>query len=588
MKLVGPTAPTIAAPAGQAAITGPTKKAKAAKKKPTTITEVATTTYRVFEPAGAHTAPVPRFFAARGNQSAAGATSAATDAPVPKKRAGRKSLSKEDGKAKRSPAKTKKRVTVAAPKLLSPESAMKTMDCQDIMFGTCSQLAREESPTFIRDLQQAMRESEAELSNVDRSMAPKAGDSINLSARLALIKPSRSLWDAGRRDFNGGLLAATRRKKPPPPPPPPPPELAPVTAKTPLNSETDSGVFISIDDITEDPAPQPDTDGWMVLDEAVARDKSGAPCRPRNHTRHNNILVLPDESEVPRRGIEAAAEDSVEKNPTSDTATAAMPELRGIRERRGVLQPLPSKINIPIAEKAGRTTLEANDKSNPVEPHIGNISKAEVEAPRLLSTSSNPPKKPRGRPRKAAPTDPTAASPRRRKSATASVPKAPPSTSKTPQLRKNGWTHIDEIEDSDAEPGSSSPGLATVPPISPLPEFATPPTALSQPAPSTSKPDKLDWAQFQPTLFSLITATVKSAPRSTDPKRPSWHEKMLLYDPIVLEDFAAWLSGRGVKVPDGKGGQAELKPLVVQKWCEEMSVCCLWREGMRGGVKNRY
>jgi hypothetical protein len=47
------------------------------------------------------------------------------------------------------------------PILLSPESALKKVKDQDVLFGTSSQLVGDESPTFLRDLQQAMKVSEA-------------------------------------------------------------------------------------------------------------------------------------------------------------------------------------------------------------------------------------------------------------------------------------------------------------------------------------------------------------------------------------------------------------------------------------------
>jgi len=185
---------------------------------------------------------------------------------------------------------------------------------------------------------------------------------------------------------------------------------------------------------------------------------------------------------------------------------------------------------------------------------------------------------------------------------------------------------------------------------------------------------------------------VLSAPRTHDQSRPGWYEKILLYDPIVLEDLCGWLNGgalfggvveerggavegrgNGVekrvfreavekfesrkrkvdvdvdvdvdvnaeaeaeadaqddingggddaphnqtpaaaagqetietqaqppkKIPkkrkskekeiddDGEQWTWELKPWMLQRWCEEHSICCLWREGLRGGVKAKY
>lgn len=140
---------------------------------------------------------------------------------------------------------------------------------------------------------------------------------------------------------------------------------------------------------------------------------------------------------------------------------------------------------------------------------------------------------------------------------------------------------------------------------------------------------KYDMDNVSKLVFPRITAVVRAQPRSTNSKFPSWHEKMLLYDPIVLEDFTAWLNRQGVRVlrpakpkkTRGKGRVGEvgrpgdgrrlgdedearmerddaeveaervhvpLEVWMVQKWCESMSVCCLRREGDRGGPRVGY
>ena len=92
-------------------------------------------------------------------------------------------------------------------------------------------------------------------------------------------------------------------------------------------------------------------------------------------------------------------------------------------------------------------------------------------------------------------------------------------------------------------------------------------------------------------VFAAITTTVKSQPIDKDPERLTWHEKMLLYDPIVLEDLTAWLNQEqamtAAKAELGDDDQG-LEAWMVQLWCEDKSVCCLWREGLRGGVKAKY
>lgn len=98
---------------------------------------------------------------------------------------------------------------------------------------------------------------------------------------------------------------------------------------------------------------------------------------------------------------------------------------------------------------------------------------------------------------------------------------------------------------------------------------------------SLSKPNTEDEAS----LFEHISKAVVTAPRSTDPANPSWHEKILLYDPIVLEDLTAWLNlGQLTRV----GRDAEVSPGEVKRWCESKSICCLWRVNLRGKERKRY
>ncbi|RCI12969.1 hypothetical protein L249_0488 [Ophiocordyceps polyrhachis-furcata BCC 54312] len=83
----------------------------------------------------------------------------------------------------------------------------------------------------------------------------------------------------------------------------------------------------------------------------------------------------------------------------------------------------------------------------------------------------------------------------------------------------------------------------------------------------------------QKELFAHISKAVTTAPRTTSPKQPSWHDKMLLYDPIVLEDLTAWLnSGQLTRV----GCDEEASAAEVKAWCESKSICCVWRMSLHG------
>ncbi|KAF2221675.1 hypothetical protein BDZ85DRAFT_264205 [Elsinoe ampelina] len=290
-------------------------------------------------------------------------------------------------------------------------------------------------------------------------------------------------------------------------------------------------------------------------------------------------------------------------------------------------------------------------------------------------------KRPRGRPRKdsspPAPKmitkprqKPQPSSSKRSTSPKAASLRSPATKVTTPKLQRRStvmpvsstrdWHDIDEISDSEASAPALSPPRrsASSPPSSPRKlDLAPDPASLTAnqagraavaPIPLSLGPTTVaiseediqaTKAQQQAALFKTISRVVKSALRTTDPTRPSWHEKILMYDPIVLEDLTAWLVGEGVK-PDGttvpapaprdsrialedatagvedtaeqatsgkkaKAGKGkgkgkskaqeererkkdELQPWMVQKWCESHSICCLWKEGLRGGVRQRY
>lgn len=223
------------------------------------------------------------------------------------------------------------------------------------------------------------------------------------------------------------------------------------------------------------------------------------------------------------------------------------------------------------------------------------------------------PKRPVGRPRKDKP-ESAAISPRLSSKDRSS--KRIISASQ-PELGEE-WTNIDEISDSDS-PATPSPrrrrGTTSPVRVRPL-DFAyarspSPKAKASTSGASSMKPTDPAWLTVQEVIYPQILQTIKSAPSSSDMKVPSWHEKILLYDPIVLEDLTAWLNRQGLRteikrqkpkvkkrgrkrkdatpeVDEWEVVRDELKAWMVQKWCEDQGICCLWKEGLRGGVKARY
>ncbi|KAK3335163.1 structure-specific endonuclease subunit SLX4 [Cercophora scortea] len=208
--------------------------------------------------------------------------------------------------------------------------------------------------------------------------------------------------------------------------------------------------------------------------------------------------------------------------------------------------------------------------------------------PRKVSSAATvPPAKsptrPRGRPKK----DAVAASPS--KVSKAKAPSIPKPTASNPKRRGAPTPPLVAIADSESDSDSSNPFTSS--PMS---------TASSQERRrmfSSPSPDDLSITEDtemslvmspsdqQEALFGHITKAVTTAPPTTDPAEPSWHEKMLMYDPVILEDLAAWLNAGQL---DRVGFDGEVAPTDVKKWCESQSVCCLWRVNLRGKGRKRF
>lgn len=62
-------------------------------------------------------------------------------------------------------------------------------------------------------------------------------------------------------------------------------------------------------------------------------------------------------------------------------------------------------------------------------------------------------------------------------------------------------------------------------------------------------------------------------------RSPTWHEKMLLYDPIIIDDLTRWLNAEGL---NNVQEDREVTSIEVRDWCESKGVCCMWKGGWRG------
>ncbi|GKT42904.1 subtilisin Carlsberg [Colletotrichum spaethianum] len=622
-------------------------KAKAPRKKPRTITELATAAYVV--PAAVEQETVP----AIPQESAANEDEAA----------------KPKGKKRASRAKKPKKVLPPEPVLLSPTAALRQAANQDYVFGTSSQLAREHSPTFLRDLQSALQASNS-LREEDPFVTPINSDAIE-------PEPKQKLWDVGARDEDGRLLdlevinladtpdvvpsataginpfgyAGVQNQAAPLPAHIPSdvsfPDIEDLLGKGPVGDASteqkpaaplpvhipSDASFPDIDDLLGNntggdmtkqqkeappvsPAarqadPEPEVASTVLVSSGSVPDIEAAPdlAPPRLPSASEaevskSIQINKPVPEIPKPNYDLYTDNQLAREIASygfkpvkrRQAMLALLDQCWTSKQRTALASLPT--NHPISTTS-RAQAAAPKKpavnTSPKRPRGRPRKNSEIEMPSSEpppSAQPPPPSPKRGRGRSKKTTEPsntttsTSAAAKKGKAKASTAAQAVPkvaSPAASPRPKKAKVSVIIEIPDSASE-GSLSPSPSAC--SSPEPMFSPPPEDVSV---SIGDDTEMSLAA-SPTsqsavLFAQITEAVTSAPPTTDPKKPSFHEMMLMYDPIVLEDLATWLNtGQLSKV----GFDGEVSPNEVKQWCESKSVCCLWRESLRGKERKRY
>jgi hypothetical protein len=723
------------------------KKPKAVPKKPQTITDRATEAYRPLKDAVPEQSTISAHFTPRKELEAmavadgdgVGKEEAATKVKKPRK--SRAKVQPLDDSAAVS-TKAKPRTKTTKPKvkfdkkdhlapLCSPTQALKQMKAQDFLFGTSSQLAAEESPDFIRDIQLAVRQSEMAFampnsSQIGTQLDPDAfGEGKSCAGVptaphgtcLSIEQARRELWCVSARDETGSKLAQEPKDAHHDTLQPASQEQAAQAHDTITISSSAPGVIPEqVKTATEQVVASKEVSTLHVNEITKAlENRNGLPSLPIEHTGDAQPMTL--ETNVETNGDEWMLLQSDDSVCLAQAVSCPPPErttgLATSPARRTVLQALDANIplagpDLPSKSNAVRlfsTTVPAAERDRPRKQSLtienDDLLQTVVSAKRgrgrprkepiLELPAQTSPARGRGRPRKevslerVAQTSPAQGRGRPRKNSLTDIPEktspvrksllhemlTSPSPTRpvgrprkvvaqndaagvagstrqepmvvstqpqqsfrkipSPKLRgsasqqtpRKEWTHIDEISDSDS-PATPSPKRRRA---SSFPAFSLPldfDIPIPQPAiakatgpPSTAaiKPTDAVWPAIQTALFPLITKTITSTPpsgKNTDlPAPPTWHEKILLYDPIVLEDLTAWLNSQGVRtelerikprvkakgrkkkdappeVDEWEVVRDEVKAWMVQKWCEENSVCCLWKEGLRGGVKGNY
>ncbi|KAK0731976.1 hypothetical protein B0H67DRAFT_91826 [Lasiosphaeris hirsuta] len=615
-------------------------KTKAPKKKPRTITDLATAAYRVQEIDTSASTEASRQDSLLDCFGTGGDT---TGGPS-KVQAARK------GKATKKPAKPRVSKKKAEPRkqvLLSPASAMRQVSRQDFVFGTASQLATEEDPDLLRALHKAMKESNHPDSDPFASSSPGCG---NVATRRRLVS---KLWAAGARDDEGDLVdleVVDLTESPVPveyllpslPTAPPAKDKAEQRVQLPAASERvemeiassefdtfDSmlespqfmnppkSLFFSTQNVGEasqQPSSEPTTNSHGDQLPSLGPEPDFEP--PPSNQEHNQLLV----EGPPRPKYELFTDAQLAK-------VVASYGFKAVKKRTAMIALLDrcwtSKAQTNPGSKAPQAAMTTSaEQAAPAAPvPAGSPSRPRERPPRkslvaatATAVEAEPPqpvKRPRGRPKKdatVASSPKPARATKAKAKAKAAVPPEPttvmappplpaprsprlPATT-TPKRRKAPARAVLKIPDSGSDSDSFEDPFASSPLSSSDKQtrdvFSSP--SNTQMKVSITEDTEISLLVASPTtqqaaMFGHITKAVTSAPPTKDPENPSWHEKMLLYDPVILEDLTAWLNAGQL---DRVGYDGEVAPADVKRWCESKSVCCLWRVNLQGKERKRF
>ncbi|KAJ5389950.1 uncharacterized protein N7496_001018 [Penicillium cataractarum] len=488
--------------------------------------------------------------------------------------------------------------------VLSPDAAFKALDQQDVVFGTCSQLERDDSPETLREIQRAIRASEnlafGERGLSSSSVLEQTARSQSTSSSMSRFTGDRNLWSVAGRDAAGSLVQAETV------------DNIDLTEPSHVYKKKDAPKTTSRLDLSDDE--------WLELDNEKAdtsRGKLSSSTKP---------LEPPADSNSPTTAVLASPVQDVQltaaksQQATDASQPASMPQYSGFTDAElsrqvaayGFKSVKGRKKMIDLLQKCWESKHGKASQTVDVSSQPQLVSHAEIATVAPSKTTTNPKAKSKGKtkPKKAASMSTSTStdavtrretimitSPKRNQQSSPKVGRPPPSS----------YIDIEEIQDSEDEvflsPSqvqnhyteifSNATTSGQVPsleimtkdrPQTPTKRKATASKTSRSKKPSSSgaasKKDELSTPECTSLLdISIqITKAVRAQPQLLAPSsrsRPTWHEKILMYDPIVLEDFTSWLNVEGLGLI---GEDREVGTAVVRDWCEGKGICCCWKK----------
>lgn len=547
-------------------------------------------------------------------------------------------LTQQFGKPKSRRGKTKIGETDTVFTVLSPEAAANSLNDQDLVFGTCSQLEREDSPQTLRELQQAIKASESVpderiQSSISGSQKTKAVE-LSSARSVSRLTGTRNLWSVAARDTEGSLARAKDL------------DVCDLTGASEAPKKKKDDIASRSKSLLDD--------DWFDLD-------YGRPSPSKKTTSLSEKIASPTVSEQPpARPEEASRTKDVQVEPTSTAQVPpqqpSMPQYSGFTDAElskqvvsyGFKSVRGRKKMIELLQKCWESKHGSSDRpfSSQSQPQTENArpeASTQSQAHDIPAQVAAPSRKPKPK-AQANQTRKTGAT---TEEATVSTTMPKKSVQKA-QIREpipsvSSFIDVEEIQDSQDEitPPSSQPGQKPakevhVPPsssfidieeiqdsedeVTPSPSrvqkryteiFSNASSSVREPSldiltkpmspsPKKSKPatQKRSHAKMTasasptkskqqsskrsslPPISTQITKAVRGQSQaSTNPSmggrsHPTWHEKMLMYDPIILEDFTTWLNVEGLGLV---GEDREVSTTDAREWCESKGICCCWK-----------
>lgn len=527
-------------------------------------------------------------------------------------------------------------------RLRSPETVLKTLDSQEVVFATLSQCARDESPTLIRDTAEAMKKSVQDLSSSPIPTQQTAVYSVESMTpqkiSTARFRSRKSLWTAADRDENDALLHMD----------------------DPFDPPAVRDAFAGKDALFEHAAGIPNIDGSSNSLDLLATwkpEETATLSSEETTTFDIDDVTTPPVTKKPAALLQTRSYSTSNRSPSSEgtKGLGKVPDTEHESQAISTGSISPAKTKIPAKPnyaswtdeqlkerartygfkriRARKTMIDKLDEvwaeQNGLDPvKVKAATKAASQTKKVLqggdmlgtvhALAARPvpkAKKPRAK--------------RSKKDGEHDASELKKGKGSSEQQVENTAIQDDIIDVSDLDNSntfdrlaqmttfaddvldSSEPSTAPVKgtgvkantkkkrrPLTPPPTIPPKPTQGSSPgfasprrrrsaSPATLADTSSSFSRTQEVpLKSLIRKAIAYPPPDDATRNhqthPTWHEKILMYDPIVLEDFTVWLNTEGF---NAIGEDAEIDITEVKDWCHESGVCCLWKGGWRGNKK---